>query len=595
VLWIKGEVKYENLKINPMKPHVRILAGVFSLVTMLSVSAQVSHVQYDLIYNAALGLYEAHAYVVDGSLIYPSTIPFPTKFSVVVPASIDDSPFTVVQNVNPPGNSWSQSNSVYAPAAAPNNDFHAFVIPGGGGSNAYPMFSSGTDILLFRFSVPSGGVVGGIRCYINGTDPNSAQPGMNGIDFSQSFKTANVERYIPGANVRISGLVLYNGNPECSMNGVTVQLRNSSGVIIGTAMTTINPVSGQPGYFAFNNIPDGTGYKLAGSYSGAWGGNNATDALIVQHNITGQFPLSGLNEIAADVNASSTISALDALYIKLRTVESISSFPAGDWKISEPVITLSGGAITQNLTALCTGDVNGSFNPNVSKSAPSMSVIDDGVLTIPAGEPFAYNIRSSRSANIGAMTLFLGYDQDRYEVSDITSAYEGLKYVINNGNIAVAWSDTKPLKVNANDLVLSLKMQVKTEISEPSRVFAIRSASEFADIGAIPYESFNLKMQGVMTIGGSKGLAIFNYPNPFVDNTTIVYTLPEPGRVRLVLTDLYGKTISRLADHKDIAGIHTVPFDPSGMNLMPGVYLCKILFDGTTGTEIKVDKMLFTR
>jgi len=578
-----------------MKSYIRILTGVFFLVTVLPVSAQVSHVQYDLIYNAALGLYEAHAYVVDGSLVYPATIPFPTKFSVVVPASVDNSPFTVVQNVNPPGNSWSQSNSVYAPAAAPDNDFHAFVIPGGGGNNAYPVFSCGTDILLFRFSVPSGGYVGGIRCYINGTDPNSAQPGMNGIDFSQSFKTSNVERYIPGTNVRISGLVLYNGNPECSMNGVTVNLRNSSGVIIGTAMTTINPVSGQPGYFAFNNIPDGTGYRLTGSYSGAWGGNNATDALIVQQNVIGQFPLSGLNEIAADVNASSTISALDALYIKLRTVESITSFPAGDWKISEPVITLSGGAVTQNLTALCTGDVNGSFNPNGSKSAPSMSVIDEGVMTIKAGEPFVYNIRSSRSADIGAMTLFLSYDRDRFEVTGITSADEGLKYVINNGNIAVAWSETKPWKVNSNDLVLSLKMNAKTEISEPSRVFAIRSGSEFADIGARPYDNFDLKMQGVMTIGGSEGLVILNYPNPFVYNTTIVYTLPGPGRVRLVLTDLYGKTISRLADQKDVAGIHTVTFNPSGMNLMPGAYLCKILFDSATGTEVKVDKMVFTR
>jgi len=40
-------------------------------------------------------------------------------------------------------------------------------------------------------------------------------------------------------------------------------------------------LSHDPGYFAFTNVSPGI-YQLEASYNGVWGGNNATDALIVQ-------------------------------------------------------------------------------------------------------------------------------------------------------------------------------------------------------------------------------------------------------------------------------------------------------------------------
>jgi len=172
-----------------MKTQLRVQSVILFLIMVLSTSAQVSQVQYEVIYNPASCLYEAHAHVIGASITFPLTIPFPSMFTVVVPAAISNLPFNVVQSVNPPGLAWTQSNSIYAPAAAINNDFHGFTISGGGGGNAYPDFTVGTDILLFKFSVPHVGCEEGIRCYINGTDPNSAQPGMAGIDFTQSFKT----------------------------------------------------------------------------------------------------------------------------------------------------------------------------------------------------------------------------------------------------------------------------------------------------------------------------------------------------------------------------------------------------------------------
>jgi hypothetical protein len=577
-----------------MKTKLKFLAGVFFLFALLNASGQVAHVQYEIVYNAS-GQYEAHAHVTGGSLVYPATIPFPSKFTVVVPASVNNQPFPVVQSVTPPGMAWSQNNSVYGPAASPSNDFHSFTIIGGGANNAYPVFTDGTDILLFKFTVPNSGYLSDLRCFINGTDPNSAQPGMNGIDFNQSFKTMNVERYAAGSTVKVSGYVAYNDNPDLKLNGVTVQLRNAANTLIGTSTTAANPLNGLPGYFAFSNIPDGSGYKLSGNYSATWGGNNSTDALIIQLNTIGTYPLAGLNAIVADVNASTTVSGLDALYVLMRTVGSVSAYPAGDWKISEQTFNLSGTPVTQNLSALCFGDVNASFSPGNSKETNFLSVIDDGVMVVSEGEEFIYQIRSNSKADVGAMTLFLGYDPNRFEVTGIASEYDGLKQVIGNGTVSVAWADTKSLSVNPGDVILNLKMKLKEKVSEPVRVFNVKSGSEFADNSARPYNDFRLKMAGVITPGQSNGISLFNYPNPFTYNSTIIYTLPEQGKVRLVLTDLYGKTLRTLTDRVQEAGTFLVKTDAEELNMAPGIYIYKLTFDGSAGTTVKSGKMIFTR
>ena len=143
--------------------------------------------------------------------------------------------------------------------------------------------------------------------------------------------------------------------------------------------------------------------------------------------------------------------------------------------------------------------------------------------------------------------------------------------------------------------MLSLKLRVKDAIAEPAGVFSIGAGSEFADILASPYENFDLKMPDVLTADGSQEITMFNYPNPFAGTTTIVYTLPEQGHVKLVLTDLYGKTIQTLTDRPENSGSHAVTVDPAALHMAPGVYMYKIIFDDTKDTYVKVNKMVFTR
>jgi len=355
--------------------------------------------------------------------------------------------------------------------------------------------------------------------------------------------------------------------------------------------------TGEPGYYAFTNVAAGN-YKLEASFNGTWGGNNATDALLIQYE-AGAVPgtyLSGLYRTVADVNASLSVTALDALYVKLRTVGSISSYPAGDWKFESPTFAVAAVPVTQNFAGLCVGDVNGSFIPTGMKAVSFLSVIDDATQTIPVEETFAYEIRSNMVAQLGAMTLYMGYDKTRFEVIDVTaSSNDEMKYVIEDGNVAIAWADTKPMSVRNDDQIFTLTVKAKAPIAEATQIFDVRTGSEFASPAGIRYDNFDLKMSKVITKGGSKEFSVNNYPNPFKDNTKIVYTLPESGKVTLVLTDMFGKTIRTLVNEFQEAGNYSISVNSAELNLSSGVYLYRIEAAGATDTYVKVNKMIFTR
>jgi len=85
-----------------------------------------------------------------------------------------------------------------------------------------------------------------------------------------------------------------------------------------------------------------------------------------------------------------------------------------------------------------------------------------------------------------------------------------------------------------------------------------------------------------------------NYPNPFRQQTTLEYVLPEPGAVRLAVYDVLGRQVRVLVDQKQKAGRHTVAWngrDESGKRMASGVYLARLVVDGQT----KVRKLTFVR
>jgi hypothetical protein len=80
-----------------------------------------------------------------------------------------------------------------------------------------------------------------------------------------------------------------------------------------------------------------------------------------------------------------------------------------------------------------------------------------------------------------------------------------------------------------------------------------------------------------------------NYPNPFNPTTTIRFSVPRDGQVRLDVFDIGGEPVAHLVEGNVVAGIHELRFD--GSKLSSGVYLYRL----QAGAHVESKKFLLLR
>ena len=172
---------------------------------------------------------------------------------------------------------------------------------------------------------------------------------------------------ISAQNNTITGFLRYDNNIQSLITDSTVVHLYQGNVSVYSV--NVN----NDGSYVFNDIPDGT-YTLKAVCSKVIGGLNSVDALLIELHFVGVKTLTGLRLYVADVNGSGgTPGSVDALATARRFIHLLPSFmppwvvPPGrpDWASQTFSLVVSGGnAYTQDIKLLCTGDVNGSYQPN---------------------------------------------------------------------------------------------------------------------------------------------------------------------------------------------------------------------------------------
>ncbi len=86
-----------------------------------------------------------------------------------------------------------------------------------------------------------------------------------------------------------------------------------------------------------------------------------------------------------------------------------------------------------------------------------------------------------------------------------------------------------------------------------------------------------------------KSVLLTNYPNPFNPTTTIMYSLPEAARAKIVVYNSLGQVVKTLVNDYVEAGEHTINFDAS--QLATGVYYYRL----TTSHYAETRKLLLMK
>ncbi len=73
------------------------------------------------------------------------------------------------------------------------------------------------------------------------------------------------------------------------------------------------------------------------------------------------------------------------------------------------------------------------------------------------------------------------------------------------------------------------------------------------------------------------------YPNPFLETSNIVYTIPEKCFISLKVYDLSGKELYTIQEGIKLRGTYITAFDGSG--LCSGVYYLRIVAGGIAQTR----------
>jgi hypothetical protein len=80
-----------------------------------------------------------------------------------------------------------------------------------------------------------------------------------------------------------------------------------------------------------------------------------------------------------------------------------------------------------------------------------------------------------------------------------------------------------------------------------------------------------------------------NYPNPFNPSTTISFSLPQTGNVKLTLFDALGRNVQEIANKEFSSGDHSINFNAA--NLTSGVYFYRI----EAGSFVQSKKMVLLK
>jgi len=214
-----------------------------------------------------------------------------------------------------------------------------------------------TGLLRFTIDIADNSVAAGIVF---------DQALMNGGQYYQSVSNFDPVKYDDpsafGDNLSTFVLSSAYGNLTYNNAGSTA-LDDFTVMLMQGGIEQASGLSDASGNFNISNIADGI-YDLEYSWTIPRGGTNILDAINTRQYLGGSYPMTALQQKAANVNENAVVDILDAIFLQ----QSLSGPQPGGWTAPDFVflaqtLTIVNGIGTATEQGLCSGDPNGSHIP----------------------------------------------------------------------------------------------------------------------------------------------------------------------------------------------------------------------------------------
>ena len=403
----------------------------------------------------------------------------------------------------------------------------------------------------------------------------------------------------------VSGKVAYDKS-GLALSSVTVTLTPVSG---GTALTGTTNSSGA---YVIPSVAPNQKYVVTASTSKAWGGVNATDALLDVRYYAGLTTFDTMEKLAADVDNSGSVNATDALLIVRRYAGLISSFTKPDWLFANGTTGMTDtinvtANTTENVSGIATGDVSSTYVPpaasqkgqaNTVASLSSVKASSDQTLRIPTTGTFEVPVTVSNAMTIGAVSMRIKYPSDLVTFDGISGPMANTAITSDAGGyVTVAWFDQtggqQPLDLKANDQLVTLKFTAQKALDKNASLsFDLAPDAAIAGADGTTLNA-GIEIPTVQASIPDKFALRQNYPNPFNPSTIIEYDLPVSGHVTLSIYNVMGQKVTDLVNGNQNAGSYKLSWNAT--SLASGVYFYRITVDAGSQHFSQIHRMMLLK
>ena len=355
----------------------------------------------------------------------------------------------------------------------------------------------------------------------------------------------------------------------------------------------------EKGEYAFESLDAHYNYEVIPTKDNdPLAGVSTLDLVIVQQHILGikKFE-SPYKLIAADVNNSESITAVDLIQLRKMILGKYDNFPENNsWRFVESVFgiidntspwpfiegmfieDLDEDKMHNDFVAVKVGDVNGSVEEKLRRNVVETRSTEQWILTgidreVSAGETFDVEITGMGLRQMIALQWTITVDSDKLSIS----GWKGVKMSVSDDHFGLiegegehltfAWTDLASKSFN-NDVLMKVTFTAR-QSGKLSEMMQMGSTITPANGYNTSYEKVGVTWHWQDPQPGEVVLHQ-NTPNPFQERTTITFDLPKDMNATIELYDVSGKLMYQKAGPY-VQGRNNVTINSYEMDGMPGV------------------------